>query len=1098
MKFQFESDLEYQQAAIAAVCDLFRGQEACRGEFTVAHGLDHAGQLGLLENDLGVGNLLTLPDDAILANLKEVQLRNGLLPAPSLESRDFTVEMETGTGKTYVYLRTIFELNQRYGFTKFAIVVPSIAIKEGVNKSLEMMGEHLRALYSSVPFDHFIYDSAKLGQVRNFATSPQIQIMVMTVGAINKRDINAIYQENEKTGGERPIDLVTATNPIVIVDEPQSVDGGLEGRGREALAAMNPLCTLRYSATHVDQHHMVYRLNAVDAYEQKLVKQIEVAAGTIVDDHNSPYVRLVSTQRRRGTISAQIEIDVATRGGRVQRQKVLVQDGDDLEQRTRRELYRNHYVGDIRVGRGNELLELRVPGDEHWLQMGEAYGGVDSGDVHRQMMRKVIQEHLEKEKRLRPQGIKVLSLFFIDKVADYRAYDEDGNPVKGEYALIFEEEYRRVIRDPDYRGSFEGIDIADAAERAHEGYFSIDRRGRVSDTSENRQADRDNAERAYNLIMRDKERLLSFEEPLQFIFSHSALREGWDNPNVFQICALRDIQTDLARRQTIGRGLRLCVNQDGERQRGFEINTLTVIAQESYEEFAENLQREIEEETGIRFGVVEEHQFALVNDESGQNGRMGVEKSKELQRYLVTKGYLDQEGKVTDFLKEALHNDALTLPDEFEPMREAVTETLRKATGRIEIKNAEERRAAQPREAVLNSEDFKALWERIKFQTTYRVHFDNDDLLKQCADALREAPLIPRPRMRWDTADVPIGQGGVQPRLLVSGAPVSLRSDDVELPDLLTELQNRTHLTRHSIARILSDSGRLDDFRVNPQKFIETAADAINHRKRSSLVDGIKYRRTGGEAYYAQELFTKMELTGYLKNMISSQKSVYDYVIWDSDNEAKFAEQMELNSAVKVYAKLPNWFKVPTPLGAYNPDWAVLIENEHDERLYFVAETKGTLFLDDLRNTERDKVLCGEAHFKALEVGQTPVKYRIVHTLDDLLANGLTGVSAAVPDRETFERLAEEWERDRPRGADVEQMTQHPAYQSIIEMGKPAVPWLLQRLSEKPDHWFVALNAITGARPVPSESRGRIKEMTQAWLNWGRQQGYELGNSKLD
>ena len=986
MKFQFEPDLEYQQEAIAAVCDLFRGQEVCRSEFAVAHGLDEAGTPGLLENDLGVGNLLTLADHGILANLKEVQLRNGLLPAASLESRDFTVEMETGTGKTYVYLRTIFELNQRYGFTKFGIVVPSVAIKEGVNKSLEMMGDHFRALYSGVPFEHFIYDSAKLGQVRNFATSPQIQIMVMTVGAINKRDINTIYQENEKTGGERPIDLVRATNPIVIVDEPQSVDGGLEGRGREALGQMNPLCTLRYSATHMDQHHMVYRLNAVDAYEQKLVKQIEVAAGTVVDDYNTAYVRLVSTQRRRGAIGAVVEVDVATRAGGVRRREITVQDGDDLERRTGRELYRNHYVGEIRVGRRSELLELRVPGDERWLQPGEAYGAVDSAAVHHEMIRKAIREHLDKEKRLHPQGIKVLTLFFIDKVANYRDYDEDGNPVKGEYAHIFEEEYQRAANSPDYRALFEGIDLADAAERAHNGYFSIDRRGRLTDTSESRQADRDNAERAYNLIMRDKEKLLSFDEPLKFIFSHSALREGWDNPNVFQICALRDIQTERERRQTVGRGLRLCVNQDGERQRGFEVNTLTVIAQESYEDFADNLQREIEEETGIRFGVVEEHQFALVNDENGPSGRMGLEQSRELWRYLVTQGYLDKEGKITDLLREALTNGSVTLRNDFEPFRDAITEILRRADSRIIPKKAEERRTAQPREAVLNSEEFKALWERIKYQTTYRVRFDNNDLLKKCADALNKAPLIPHARLQWNTAGMQIAQGGVQGRLLESGAPMSLRSNDAALPDLLTELQNRTQLTRRSIARILTDSGRLPDFRDNPQKFIETAAEAISRRKRSSLVDGIKYRCLEGEHYYAQELFAKEELTGYLNKMIASQKSVYDYVIWDSDNEAKFAEQLEINSAVKVYAKLPSWFKVPTPLGTYNPDWAVLIENDDNERLYFVAETKGTSSLDELRNTERAKVKCGKAHFKALAVGETPAEYRVVHTLDQLFA----------------------------------------------------------------------------------------------------------------
>ena len=547
--------------------------------------------------------------------------------------------------------------------------------------------------------------------------------------------------------------------------------------------------------------------------------------------------------------------------------------------------------------RSIESLELRVPGDERWLQPDEAYGSVDNRAVQREMIRKAIREQLSKEKRLHPQGIQVLTLLFIDK-----------------------------------------------------------------------------------------ERLLSFDEPLKFIFSHSALREGWDNPNVFQICTLRDIRTERERRQTIGRGLRLCVNQDGERQRGFEVNTLTVIAQESYEDFAENLQREIEAETGIRFGVVEDHQFAsiAINNSSGQSGHLGMEKSQELWRYLVTAGYIDSQGKIADQLRDALPDGSFTLPDEFEPLRDAITEKLRKAAGRIEVKKAEERRTAQPREAVLNSAEFKALWERIKHKTTYRVQFDNENLLKECAEALHDAPLIPHPRMRWNTADIQVGQSGVQSQVRESSAPVSLRSDGVALPDLVTELQNRTQLTRRSIVNILSESGRLDDFSVNPQKFIETAAEAINRRKWLALVDGIKYRRAGDEVYYAQELFVKEELTGYLNKMVESQKSVYDYVVWDSQTEAKFAEELETSSAVRVYAKLPGWFQVPTPLGPYNPDWAVLIEDSNDERLYFVAETKGTSFHDDLRNTERAKVDCGREHFAALEVGETPAQYRVVHTLDDL------------------------------------------------------------------------------------------------------------------
>ena len=986
MKFQFEPDLDYQQDAIAAVCDLFQGQETCRTEFTVSYGLD--GQLpGFQEGELGVGNLLQLPDEALLPNLRQVQLRNGLYPAESIESRDFTVEMETGTGKTYVYLRTIFELNHRYGFTKFAIVVPSVAIKEGVNKSLDVMGPHLRALYSGTPFEHFVYDSTKLGQVRNFATSPQVQIMVVTVGAINKRDVNNIYQPNEKTGGEKPIDLVRATHPVLIVDEPQSVDGGLKGQGRQALAMMNPLCTLRYSATHADKHHMVYRLNAVDAWERKLVKQIEVAAGVVADDHNRPYVRLVATRRQRGIIWAEVEVDVATPGGGVRRRTLKLTDGDELERKTRREVYRGHRIGEIRVERGNEYLELRLPGDEHWLRPGDIHGGVDSVAVHREMMRKTIREHLDKEIRLRPQGIKVLTLFFIDKVAHYRRYDDDGNPVKGEYARIFEDEYRRAANRPEYRALFDGVDVHEAAESAHEGYFSIDRRGGWTDTAENNQTHRDNAERAYRLIMRDKEKLLGFEEPLQFIFSHSALREGWDNPNVFQICALRDISTERERRQTIGRGLRLCVNQTGERQRGFEVNTLTVIARESFEEFAENLQREIEEETGVRFGLVERHSFAsvVVEGEDGQAGPLGVEPSKRLWDHLVSQGYLDGKGQALDTLQEALDGDGVALPHEFEPLREAVTRTLRRFTTRIRIRKADERRRVEPREAVLDGAEFQALWDRIKHRTTFRVRFDNETMLESCSKALADAPPIPRPRLIWQQGGLSLGRGGVGGEVRESGAAY-LDDAGMDLPDLLTDLQNRTGLTRRGICRILIDSGRLDDFLVNPTKFIEITAETINRRKHLALVDGIKYQRLGDEHYFAQELFRNEELIGYLKNTMAASKSVYDHVVYDSGNEAAFAASLEQFDAVKVYAKLPRWFQVPTPLGPYNPDWAVLIEDDGGERLYLVVETKGSAFLDDLRNAERAKVECGKAHFEALQVGESPARYRVAHTADELLA----------------------------------------------------------------------------------------------------------------
>lgn len=991
MKLHFEPDLDFQLQAIEATCDLFRGQEICRTEFTVTRqALDGQFALAFAQNDLGIGNRLTLLDDEILKNLNDIQLRNGIAPSSTLASGDFTVEMETGTGKTYVYLRTVFELNRRYGFTKFVVIVPSVAIKEGVYKSLRIMEEHFRALYANTPFEYFLYDSSKLGQVRNFATSPHIQIMVVTVGAINKKDVNNLYKDSEKTGGEKPIDLIKATRPILIVDEPQSVDGGLGGQGKKALGEMNPLCTLRYSATHADKHHMIYRLDAVDAYDRKLVKQIEVASATVVGGYNKPYVRLLGVSNKRGVISARVELDVQMLHG-VQRREMTVYDGDSLEQTTGRAVYENCRVGEIRVEKGNEFMELRVPGGENFLRIGQAYADVDALAIQREMIRRTIKEHLDKEKRLRPQNIKVLSLFFVDVVDKYRQYDDEGNPVKGDYARIFEEEYRRLANHPDYQTLFKEVDLTRAAEEVHNGYFSIDRKkvgGKVVEVIRDTRGDTKADDDTYSLIMRDKEKLLSFETPLKFIFSHSALKEGWDNPNVFQICALREMGTERERRQTIGRGLRLCVNQEGERLRGFETNTLTVIATENYEQFAENLQKEIEADTGIRFGIVEPHQFAAISmfGADGTITQMGVEQSKTLWAYLLDAGYVDAKGKVQDALKKALKDGTLTVPEPFTTQLPQIKEALRKLAGKLEIKNADERKQVRTRQAVLHSDEFKALWDRIKHKTTYRVEFDNDKLVEKCIEAINNAPPIAKTRLQWRKADLAIGRAGVEATETGTAAPVVIDEQDIELPDLLTDLQDKTQLTRRSIVRILTGSMRLNDFTRNPQQFIELVGEAINRAKRLAIVDGIKYQRLGDEYYYAQELFEQEELTGYLKNMLTdTQKSVFEDVVYDSDTEAGFATELEKNEAVKVYAKLPGWFKVPTPLGAYNPDWCVLVEKDGTERLYFVVETKSSLFTDDLRDRERAKITCGEAHFKALEAGTNPARFVKASSLEDVL-----------------------------------------------------------------------------------------------------------------
>lgn len=990
MKLHFEPDLDYQHTAIEAVCDLFRGQEINRTEFTVTRRPDGGvqGELGLVENERGIGNRLTLLDDEIIANLKDIQLRNGLPPSGSLASGDFTVEMETGTGKTYVYLRSIFEMNKRFGFTKFVVVVPSVAIKEGVYKTLQITEDHFKGLYSGQPFDYFLYDSGKLGQVRNFATSPTIQIMVVTVGAINKKDVNNLYKDSEKTGGEAPIDLIRATRPVIIVDEPQSVDGGLQGRGKEALDAMNPLCTLRYSATHVDKHQMVYRLDAVDAYDRKLVKQIEVASLEVEGGHNKAYLRFLSASNRGGAITARVEIDVQE-GKQVRRKEVVVQDGDDLEDLTNRALYKDCRIGEIRVAGDDSLLEVTLAGSEEFLPVGKAIGDVDADAIKRLMIRRTIHEHLEKEKRLAPLGIKVLSLFFIDAVEHYRSYDADGNPVKGKYAIIFEEEYRRAAKLPEFVSLFKEVDVTSDAVEVHDGYFSIDKNKRWTDTAESNQAGRDNAERAYNLIMKEKEKLLSFDTKLKFVFSHSALKEGWDNPNVFQICALREIGTERERRQTIGRGLRLCVNQRGERLRGFDVNTLTVVATESYEAFAENLQKEIERDTGIRFGIVEKHQFAAIpiQNEDGSAAMLGFEESAAIYGWLQGEGFIDAKGKVQDKLRTAIKDGTLALPAAHAAHLPHVKEVLRKIAGRLDIKNADDRVTVKTRQAVLHSAEFQALWERIKHKTTYRVHFDNDKLIKDCAEAIAGGPPIPKARVTIRKADLAIGQGGVLAKETSTSGPVTIDEGDIVLPDVLTELQDRTQLTRRSLVTILTDSDRLADFKRNPSAFIDLVAEIINRTKRLAIVDGIKYQRIGNNHYYAQELFEQEELKGYLNNMLKdAQKSVFEHVVYDSGGvERTFAEQLEKNDAVKVYAKLPGWFKVPTPLGTYNPDWAVLVRIDGQERLYFVVETKGSLFTDDLRDHEAAKIACGEAHFKALAVDDNPARYVKATKLDDVL-----------------------------------------------------------------------------------------------------------------
>ena len=978
MKIQFDPNLDFQKQAIESVAGVFEGQEICQTNFTVAP-LQYTTQQVIpgMENNLGIGNRLKLLDEDIHKNIRKIQLKNGLAPSEKMDSMDFTVEMETGTGKTYVYLRSIFEMNRLYGFTKFIIVVPSIAIKEGVYKSLQITVDHFRELYENVSFDYFVYDSSKLSDVRNFATSPDIQIMVINIDAFKKsfddpekeNKANIIHRSHDRMTGAKPIEYIQETNPIVIVDEPQSVD--TTSKSKEAIRSLNPLCTLRYSATHIDKHHMLYKLDSVDAYEQKLVKQIEVAGVEVKDGHNKAYIKLLSVNNKKSPITAKIEIDCRMKNGNIKRKAVVVSSGADLldaKYSGGRDIYDGYIIEDIYCEKGNEYISFTSKPEI--LKLGQAIGEVDPDEYKRLQIRKTIEEHLDKEMRLRPQGIKVLSLFFIDKVANYRWYDEDGNPQKGKFALMFEEEYARAIRKPKYSTLFEGADLDTVAAGVHNGYFAVDKKKdtsgneRLKDTKGNTAAD----ESAYNLIMKEKKKLLSFDSKLKFIFSHSALKEGWDNPNVFQICTLNETDSVIKKRQEIGRGLRICVNQDGERVHGFEVNTLTVMANESYEKFAEQLQKEIEQEEGIKFGVVEEHLFAniVVPVDDYNNEYLGVDASKKLWDHLKTTGYIDTKGKVQDSLKTALKSGELELPEEFKDHAPQIAAVLKKVSGNLNIKNRDDKKKVSLNKAVFLSPEFKELWDRIKYKTTFRVDFDVDALTSKCAEEIKANLQVGKARFIYRKAKAEIDRGGVQTNVVMESASI-YESRSFELPDLITYLQNETNLTRRTIVKIINDSGRLESFKNNPQKFIEQVSTIIQHQMRLFVVDGIKYHKIGDEHFYAQELFSDNELFGYLqKNMVESQKSVFDHVVYDSDVELEFATAFERSDDIKLYAKLPDWFKIDTPLGTYNPDWAVLIEVDGKEKLYFVVETKSTLFTEERRPKENAKIKCGIAHFKAL------------------------------------------------------------------------------------------------------------------------------------
>ncbi len=1032
MKLKFKNQ-QFQTDAASSIVDLFKGQEKLQSTFEITNieSVDLVNQ-----NEFGVGNVVKISKEELLNNMHEIQRRNNLPLTDDIVDENgalhlsFSEEMETGTGKTYVYTKTIFELNKRYGFTKFIIVVPSVAIREGVHKSLEVTREHFENQYDNVPCRYFIYNSSKLSDVRQFATSSNIEIMIINIDAFKKAE-NIINQAQDKLNGETAMKYIQATNPIVIIDEPQSVDN--TDKAKEAIASLNPSCVLRYSATHREKINLMYRLTPVDAYQMGLVKQICVSSNEVANDFNKPYVKLLSVSNENG-FRAKIEIDVAAKAGTVSRKTITVKPNDDLFLLSgERDLYDGYAIAGIDCTPGFECIEFS---NTETVMLGKSIGSIDENIIKEAQIKKTIRIHLDKELRYLDHGIKVLSLFFIDEVKKYRTPEGE----KGPYAEMFERCYNELINLPKYQ-PLKSQFPADAT-AIHNGYFSQDKKGAFKDTKGDTAADYD----TYNTIMKDKEWLLSYDCPLRFIFSHSALKEGWDNPNVFQICTLIEQKSTFTCRQKIGRGLRLCVNQDGERIEDKNINVLHVVANESFSEFAETLQKEIETETGVKFGtlqislfsgmtytetktvektitkdqaqtvvealktvgaitaegkvdttkaeivipkeletvkeevikVIEEEKTVDVEQIAGKSYTEEVTEEKtvtyddaqELITHFEQKGYVSKSGKIKDTMKEALLHGTLDLPKKFEAARERLESIVKKANNKLPIRDDSKEVIVRLNKQVMLSPEFMELWNKIKQKTAYRVQIVTTVLVENCVKELKAMPEIPKARLITKTASYDIRNAGV------GYVETETRLEDLKdtyssLPNILGIISEETLIKKSTVAEIIQKSGRAQDFLNNPQAFMEQCLEIIRHNRHALAIDGIKYVKLDGKEYYAQEIFDSTELVANLdKNAVKVEHSVYDHIIYDSSTvEKPFAVALDRDPDVKMFFKIPDRFKIDTPIGTYNPDWAVLWEKNGEQKLYFILETKGTESLFNLKTPEQLKIHCGKEHFKALGNG---------------------------------------------------------------------------------------------------------------------------------
>lgn len=1010
MKLKFKHQ-KFQADAAKAVVDVFAGQPYLTANYLIDRGDD---KQGTLINDpyfTGWCNQPIVPqlsDNFILENLNKVQRVNLIAPSPKLEGRyNLTVEMETGVGKTYTYIKTMYELNKHYGWSKFIVVVPSIAIREGVYKSFTVTQEHFAEEYGK-KIRFFIYNSAQLTNIDQFASDSAMQVMIINSQAFNAKgkDARRIYMKLDEFRSRKPIDIIAKTNPILIIDEPQSVEGK---QTKERLKEFNPLITLRYSATHKADsiYNMVYRLDAMEAYNKRLVKKIAVKgvsqSGTTATEG---FVYLESINLSDKNPTATISFDY--KGKTIRQVSRKVSEGFNLYDNSNgMEEYKDRYTITSIDGRDNSVQFA----NGIKIYAGDVIGEVNENQLRRIQIRETILSHIERERKLFYKGIKVLSLFFIDEVAHYRKYDESGNAEKGGFAQMFEEEYNDIINhfQPEF-GEEEYLKYLAAikAEDTHAGYFSIDKKGKMIDSKVGRGKETSDDVDAYDLIMKNKELLLDRNpqrSPVRFIFSHSALREGWDNPNVFQICTLKQSASEVRKRQEVGRGLRLCVNQDGERMDAgvlgadvHNVNVLTVIASESYESFAKGLQTEIAEAVADRPVKVTAELFEgkVIKDLQGNEQVIDNELASAIIFDLVKQDYIDKKHTLTDKFYDDRKNGTVKVAEEVQDCKDDIINIL------DSVYNS---KAMQPENARSNNvelhidrnkllmPEFKALWQKINAKSVYVVDFNTDELIKNAVNVLNAKLRINKIYFKVETGvmeqieskeTLEKGNAFIKEQNATYGSDKKIVVNSSVKYDLIGKLVEATGLTRKDIVKILTGIEKpvFDQFKDNPEEFIIKAAGLINDEKATAVIQHITYNML--DEKYDTDIFTEPTMKGKLDvNAVKTKKHLYDHVLYDSANEKNFAQELDANNDVAVYVKLPNGFYISTPVGKYNPDWAIAFYEGSVKHIYFVAETKGSLSSLQLRDIEKAKIHCAKEHFQAISNGG--VVYDVVDGYDELM-----------------------------------------------------------------------------------------------------------------